>query len=87
MHRLLIENYIKQINKTDIYNFAIKNNIQLTQKDVDILYHYLKNNWQEILYGNSRGVFSELKTKFEADKFIMIKELFDFYFEKYHDFL
>ena len=55
--------------------------------EIDILYHYLKNNWQEILYGNSRGVFSELKTKFEADKFIRIKELFDFYFEKYHDFL
>ena len=87
MHRLLIENYIKQISKQDIKKFADKNNIQLSEKDQDILYHYLKNNWQEILYGNSRGVFSELKTKFEADKFIRIKELFDFYFEKYHDFL
>ena len=87
MHRLLIENYIKQINKTDIYNFAIKNNLQLTEKDVDILYHYLKNNWQEILYGNSRGVLSELETKFDADKFLKIKKLFDFYFEKYQDLL
>lgn len=87
MHRILIENYIKQIKKTDIYNFAIKNNIQLTEKDVDILYHYLKNNWQEILYGNSRGVLSELETKFDADKFLKIKELFDFYFEKYQDLL
>ena len=37
MHKLFIENYIKQINKSDILEFANKNNIQLSEKDVDIL--------------------------------------------------
>lgn len=87
MHKLIIENYIKQINKSDIYNFAVKNNITLSEKELDILYHYLKYNWQDLLYGNSRSVFSELESKFEKEKFLKIKELFDFYFDKYQDLL
>lgn len=87
MHRLLIEKYIKQISKQDIKEFANKNNIQLSEKDQDILYHYLKNNWQDLLYGNSRSVFKELEEKLGAEKFNILKNLYDFYFEKYHDFL
>lgn len=87
MHRLLIEKYIKQISKQDIKEFANKNNIQLSEKDQDILYHYLKNNWQDLLYGNSRSVFKELEEKLGTEKFNVLKNLYDFYFEKYHDFL
>ena len=87
MHRLLIENYIKQISKQDIKEFSNKNNIQLSEKDQDILYHYLKNNWQDLLYGNSRSVFKELEEKLGTEKFNILKNLYDFYFEKYHDFL
>ena len=44
MHKL-IENYIQNIRKKDIYAFALKNDILLTEKEQDILYHYLQNNW------------------------------------------
>ena len=87
MHILLIENYIKQISKQDILEFASKNNIQLEKQEQDILYHYLKNNWQDLLYGNSRSIFKELEEKLGSEKFNILKSLYDFYFEKYHDFL
>ena len=87
MHRLLIENYIKQISKQDILEFASKNNIQLEKQEQDILYHYLKNNWQDLLYGNSRSIFKELEEKLGSEKFNILKSLYDFYFEKYRDFL
>ena len=87
MHRLLIENYIKQISKTDIERFGQQNNIILNEQDIDILYHYLKNNWQDLLYGNSNRVFTELEEKFGSEKFSTIKRLYDFYFDKYQDFL
>ena len=44
----LIENYIKQIDKDDIYNFALKNGIELGHDDVDVLFYYLKNKWMLI---------------------------------------
>lgn len=87
MHRLLIENYIKQIKKDDIYKFGIQNDISLSDDEVDILYHYLNNNWQELLYGNSRNVFSDMEKKFDRDKFLKMRRLFDEYFSKYQDFL
>lgn len=85
MHKL-IENYIQNIRKKDIYAFALKNDILLTEKEQDILYHYLQNNWEEILYGNSRD-FVSLKNQIDKDKFLKIKDLFDVYFEKYHNLL
>ena len=85
MHKL-IENYIQNIRKKDIYAFALKNNILLTEKEQDILYHYLQNNWEEILYGNSRD-FVSLENQIDKDKFLKIKDLFDVYFEKYHNLL
>lgn len=85
MHKL-IENYIQNIRKKDIYDFALKNDILLTEKEQDILYHYLQNNWEEILYGNSRD-FVSLENQIDKDKFLKIKDLFDVYFEKYHNLL
>ena len=85
MHKL-IENYIQNIRKKDIYAFALKNDILLTEKEQDILYHYLQNNWEEILYGNSRD-FVSLENHIDKDKFLKIKDLFDVYFEKYHNLL
>ena len=85
MHKL-IENYIQNIRKKDIYDFALKNDILLTEKEQDILYHYLQNNWEEILYGNSRD-FVSLENQIDKEKFLKIKKLFDFYFNKYHNLL
>lgn len=87
MHKLLIKNYIKQIKKDDIYNFGILNNIRLSSDEVDILYHYLNNYWEELLYGNSRGVFLRLEKEFDKDKYLKIKNLFEEYFNKYQIFL
>ena len=86
MHRLLIENYVKQIKKSDIYNFALINNIDLSEKDIDILYYYLKKNWEELLYGN-KDVLNDLKQEIDEDKSLKIKSLFEIYYNKYQDLL
>ncbi len=86
MHRLLIENYVKQIKKSDIYNFALINNIDLSEKDIDILYYYLKKNWKELLYGN-KNILNDLKQEIDEKKFLKIKSLFEIYYNKYQDLL
>ena len=86
MHRLLIENYVKQIKKSDIYNFALINNIDLSEKDIDILYYYLKKNWEELLYGN-KDILNDLKQEIDEEKFLKIKSLFELYYNKYQDLL
>ena len=86
MHRLLIENYVKQIKKSDIYNLALINNIDLSEKDIDILYYYLKKNWEELLYGN-KNILNDLKQEIDEKKFLKIKSLFEIYYNKYQDLL
>ena len=86
MHRLLIENYVKQIKQSDIYNFALMNNIDLSEKDIDILYYYLKKNWEELLYGN-KDILNDLKQEIDEKKFLKIKSLFELYYNKYQDLL
>lgn len=82
-----IENYIQKISKQDILSFAYQNNLSLSKEEIDILYHYLLNNYKDLLNGNSRGIFEALEAKIDSDKLDKIKELYKFYYNKYQDLL
>ena len=82
-----IENYIQKISKQDILSFAYQNNLSLSKEEIDILYHYLLNNYKDLLNGNSRGIFEALEDKIDIDKLDKIKELYEFYYNKYQDLL
>lgn len=82
-----IENYIQKISKQDILSFAYQNNLSLSKEEIDILYHYLLNNYKDLLNGNSRGIFEALEDKIDSDKLDKIKELYEFYYNKYQDLL
>jgi len=45
----LIINYIKNLNKNDILNFGLKNNINLNDKEIDYIYNIIKNNYLDLL--------------------------------------
>lgn len=87
MHRILIENYIKQIKKNDIFNFGLKNDIELSDEEVELLYHYLNNYWEDLLYGDSRSVFLSMEKKLDKNQFLKIQSLFKEYYDKYQSFL
>ncbi len=82
-----IENYIQKISKQDILSFAYQNNLSLSKEEIDILYHYLLNNYKDLLNGNSRDIFEALEAKIDSDKLDKIKELYEFYYNKYQDLL
>ena len=82
-----IENYIQKMSKQDILSFAYQNNLSLSKEEIDILYHYLLNNYKDLLNGNSRGIFEALEAKIDSDKLDKIKELYEFYYNKYQDLL
>ena len=82
----LIENYIKQIDKDDIYNFALKNGIELGYDDVDVLIYYLKNKWQ-LIYKDKDKLIDEICNKLDENLSLKIKKLFYFYLDKYQNYL
>lgn len=51
MNMRLIYEYIKRMTKDDVKNMAMKQNIILSDKEVDNVYYYIKDNYKEFFYG------------------------------------
>ncbi len=75
----LIEGYINTISKDDINNFALKNNIKLTAKELDFTYNFIKNNYQEVLKNKENFDFDKYRSNFSEDSFKKIKILINKY--------
>ena len=85
--RLFIKNYIDRINLSDVKDFGIKNQIFLSDSEASILFYYLKNNWEDLLYGDSSKIIGEVKEKFDSSKSFKIINLFNCYLDKYKNYL
>lgn len=83
----LIENYIINMTKEDINNFAIKNDIILNNIELDFIYKYIKNNYQYLLNDPDSFNIDSYEKYFQKDNFIKIKKVFIEYFSKYRKFL
>ena len=45
----IIERYIAKMQKEDVNNFAIKNNVSLSEEELNFTYEFVKKNWNTIL--------------------------------------
>ena len=48
MYYNLIKSYIKYLKKSDVENYALENNIKLNNKEIDIIYNTIINEWEEL---------------------------------------
>lgn len=84
MKEKIIKSYIKIITKDDIISFAKKNNIVLNDKEVDIIYYEIKNNYENIL-NNPKEELYKIKNKVTTNTYNKIYELYTIYYPKlYH---
>ena len=75
------------ISKNDIKNIAKNENVILNDKEIDIIYFYIKNEYKTLLYGDSDSIFNDLKSRINPTSYNQIKDLFDFYKNKYQNYL
>lgn len=85
--RFFIKNYIDKITVQDILNFGIDNDIILSEDEGNFLQYYLKNNWEELIYGNPLPIIGKIENKFGKTKCESICNLFYLYKDKYKDYL
>ena len=83
----LIKNYINKLTINDINSLAIKNNIYLDDLELNFVYNKIKNNYNDLLYGDSTYIFNELKNNVSENNYFKIKELFNTYKQKYQSLL
>lgn len=87
MYKFLISQYIGKITKEDIIKFATKNNIILNEKEVEIIYINLKQNWETALYGDPTKLFDSLKQQLSKDSYEKGIKLYYEYYNLYKNYL
>ena len=78
MNRLLIIEYIKKLTKEDILRYGIKQDIILTKDELNLIYDYIKNRYQDI-FNEPLKVIVEIKDKVRDKVYYKIIELYDKY--------
>lgn len=75
----IIEPYINNISKNDINNFAIKNNINLNNNELDFIYNFIKNRYKEVLSNPNNFSLARYKNNFSSENFVKINGLINRY--------
>lgn len=87
MHKFFISQYINKISVEDVKDFALKNNILLSEEELQLIYHTLQQNWETVLYQDPTPVFERLKGQLSPDSYQKGIQLFEKYHNLYKDYL
>lgn len=84
--KFFIKNYIDKIDVYDIVKFGENNGIYISLDEASVLYVYLKNNWEDLLYGDPVPIINDMKYKL-GDRAFEIEKIYYYYKEKYKSYL
>lgn len=83
----LIEKHIEKLTITDIYNFALKNQVCLNEIEAQIIYSYIKSYWRELIFQDHNIILDKVKDSLEPTTYNKIIELIILYKNKYKNYL
>lgn len=75
----LIEPYINNITKNDINSFALKNNINLNNNELEFIYNFIKTRYKEVLNNPTNFSLTKYKNNFSNENFVKINGLINRY--------
>ncbi len=75
----LISNYIEKLTKEDIINFANKNNLKTTPKEIDFVYTFIKNNYKSVLNNPKSFDIKPYKNNFSEENYNFLSNLINKY--------
>ncbi len=81
MNYKLIKSYIDKLSINDINNFLLKESISINSNDINIIYMYIKNNFDEIIKDEEK-VLNRIKNDVNKDTYDKVLYLYDKYKDK-----
>ena len=82
----LIKNYIDLLSIDKLKSFALKNNINLNEEQLEYILNLTKNSWEDILINDDK-YFKLLQDKIDQSNLDKIRELFLYYKNRYKGYL
>lgn len=83
----MIERYMNNLKKDDINRFALKNNVNLSEEELNFTYAFVIKNWKMILSNPSSFNLERYKDKFSNENYQKINRLIKEYLTRYQAFL
>lgn len=83
----IIERFMNRLTKEDVNNFAIKNNVTLSEEELQFTYSFVKKNWRVMLSNPNGFQLERYKNKFSEENFQKINKLLREYLIKYQAYL
>ncbi len=78
MYKQLLKNYIDKLSKEDIIKYIENNNYSVSNKEIDTIYYYIKNYWEDF-YNDKEEVWKKLKNDVSGNTYLEIMTLFQKY--------
>ena len=66
-----------------VRNFAIKNNVELSEEELTFTYDFVKKNWELIFRNPNLLNLERYKDRFSEVNYQKIQKLIQFYYQKY----
>ncbi len=82
MYRILLKGYIEKLKKEDIIKFISNNNYEVTGKEIETIYFYIKNYWEDF-FDNKKEIWEKLEKDVSKNTYLEIQNLF----QKYRKFI
>ena len=83
----IIKNYINNMNIEDLNILLIKNDINLNDNELNVLYNHLKNDWYTFIYEDSTQILNDIKNKFSLNNYNKLYNIYINAKEKYKNYL
>ena len=83
----IISKYIEKLKVDDIYKFAKKNDIYLTNNEANVIFKTIKNHWNDLIFNDYKVYLKKIKNEISNPVYLKLEELIEIYKEKYKDYL
>lgn len=82
----LIKNYIDLLSIEKVKDFSIKNNINLSDNELNYLLNLVKNNYEDIMKDDTKYL-KEIENNINPIEFKKLKDLYLYYKNRYKGYL
>lgn len=78
MQKQILKSYIDKLKKEDIIKFINNNNYQVSDMEINTIYFYIKNYWEE-LFDNSEEIWKKLQNDVSKSTYLELMKLYNKY--------
>ncbi|MCX4248264.1 MAG: hypothetical protein OSJ65_00705 [Bacilli bacterium] len=75
----VVKNYVSMLKKEDIIKFANKNNLKVSEGEIDFIYKFIKENHEYYLKNPNMLDLSKYKDKFSCENYAFLENLINKY--------